>query len=70
MIILYTTNCPRCKMLEMRLKMAKIEYKAINDINLMEQKGIVSAPCLEIDGMLKNYSDSMAWIMEAQNEKQ
>lgn len=65
MVIMYTTHCPQCKVLEKMLDDKKIEYTQITDINTMKSKGVRSVPYLEIDGALKNFKESMEWIRNA-----
>lgn len=69
-VVLYTINCPNCIILEKKLKQSNIEFETINDINIMSEKGIMSAPMLEVDGELMNYAKAMRWIGERDNEKQ
>ena len=65
MIIMYTTHCPQCKILEKMLNDKKIEYTQITDIDIMKSKGIQSVPYLEVEGELKNFKESMEWIRNA-----
>ena len=65
MVIMYTTHCPQCKILEKMLNDKKIEYTQITDINIMKSKGIQSVPYLEVEGELKNFKESMEWIRNA-----
>lgn len=65
MVIMYTTHCPQCKVLEKMLNDKKIEYTQITDINIMKSKGIQSVPYLEVEGVLKNFKESMEWIRNA-----
>lgn len=64
-VIMYTTHCPQCKVLEKMLNDKKIEYTQITDINIMKSKGIQSVPYLEVEGELKNFKESMEWIRNA-----
>lgn len=64
-VIMYTTHCPQCKVLEKMLNDKKIEYTQITDIDIMKSKGIQSVPYLEIEGELKNFKESMEWIRNA-----
>lgn len=60
---LYTTaNCPRCKVLKMKLAAKNIEYVEISDINIQLAKGIKQAPMLEVDGELLNLSKANDFI--------
>ena len=65
MVIMYTTHCPQCKVLEKMLNDKKIEYTQITDIDAMKSKGIQSVPYLEVEGELKNFKESMEWIRNA-----
>ena len=65
MVIMYTTHCPQCKVLEKMLNDKKIEYTQITNIDVMKSKGIQSVPYLEVDGELKNFKESMEWIRNA-----
>lgn len=59
MAILYTTNCPKCKVLEKLLNDKNISYKVVSDENVMIEKGFMSAPMLEIDGNALTFSQAM-----------
>ena len=65
MVIMYTTHCPQCKVLEKMLNDKIIEYTQITDIDIMKSKGIQSVPYLEVEGELKNFKESMEWIRNA-----
>lgn len=64
MIILYSTHCPKCNILEKKLKEKNMEYQEINDIDLMINKGISSAPWLEVDGEMMDFNQAIKWINE------
>lgn len=60
--ILYTTGCPRCKVLEAKLKQKGIDYIKCNDIEEMEKKEISSVPCLSVDGNLLDFGSAVKWV--------
>lgn len=62
MTILYSTHCPKCKVLEKKLQDKKIEYEEINDIDIMQAKGFMAAPVLEVDGKIMMFKDAVDWI--------
>lgn len=64
MVVLYTIDCPKCKVLEAKLNNANIKYETVKDVNEMLSKGIKSAPYLEVDGKLMNFNDSVKWVNE------
>lgn len=47
-IILYSTNCPKCKVLESKLKSRNIQFDVITDIDVIRKTGYTEAPILEI----------------------
>ena len=63
-VILYSNHCPQCKVLETKLKQKGVEYREINDIDLMLEKGFKSMPMLEVDGVIMNFIQSKTWIKE------
>ena len=48
-MVLYSTNCPKCKVLEMKLKKKNIDYSVFSDVEAMMEMGIKAAPILELD---------------------
>lgn len=63
-VILYSTHCPKCNVLEKKLKAAGIEYEEVNDVNIMLEKGMQSAPNLEVDGQIMDFTQATNWIKE------
>ena len=63
-IVLYSTKCPKCKVLEAKLKQSNIEFKEINDVDLMVEKGFKSAPILEVNGVAYGFKEAVEWIKE------
>lgn len=49
MITLYTTHCPRCKVLEAKLNRAGVEYTQCEDLQKMLELGFKSAPVLIVN---------------------
>lgn len=69
MIILYTTGCPRCHVLETKLKQKNVEYAECNDVEEMEKKGISSVPCLDVEGDLMDFGSAVKWVNEQEVAK-
>lgn len=61
-IILYTTHCPKCEVLEKKLKQKNLTYQTCTDVNLMEDKQILFTPVLEVNGNLLSFSDAVQYI--------
>ena len=62
MIIFYSTHCPKCRILELKLKQKNIEYEECNDIEEMLSKGIETVPVLEVDGQLLDFGNAVKWV--------
>ena len=70
MIKLYSTHCPRCTVLEKKLKQKNIEFTVVDDILVMKEMGIKSAPMLQVDDEpLMEFTAANKWInsQEARN---
>lgn len=63
-IILYTTHCPQCMVLESKLKQSGLEYQTVEDVNVMEEKGFMSAPVLEVDNKAMTFGEAVRWLKE------
>ena len=61
-VTLYSTNCPKCIILEKKLRDKNIEFNIVNDIDEMIKKGFMAAPILEVDGKPLNYMDANTWV--------
>lgn len=64
MVTFHSTHCPKCNVLEKKLKAANIEYIENNDIAIMLSKGLVNAPALEVDDKIYSFSEAVEWIKQ------
>lgn len=68
MVILYSTGCPKCKILEKKLEKANIEYQTQTNIDEITRVcnilGVPSVPVLETDGNFLTFGDAAKWINE------
>jgi glutaredoxin len=62
--ILYTTGCPKCKILKQKLDEKNITYEVCSDVKVMMEKGMRSVPMLEVNNKIINYEESLNWIKE------
>lgn len=66
MICLYSTHCPKCKIIEMKLAQKHIEYTMIDDVDEVVKVGkeheILSAPILAIDSDYLDFSNAIKYI--------
>ena len=63
-VVLYSTHCPKCNVLESKLKQKNIIFEENNDVELMKQKGFITAPVLEVDGIAYSFKEAVEWIGE------
>lgn len=61
-IILYSTKCPRCLVLEKKLKQHNIDYEEVTDTNVMIKKGFTVTPMLEVDGKIMDFKEAVDWV--------
>ena len=61
-IILYTTHCPKCKVLETKLRLKGIKYAEVDNIDEMTALGIQSAPFLSVNGQLMDFGAAVKWV--------
>lgn len=59
---LYSTDCPKCKVLKAKLEQKGIKYYETDDVNMLEQKGIVSVPVLVIDDNYMLFKEAIDWV--------
>lgn len=64
MIVLYTTGCPRCKVLHQKLREKGLSYTVFTDVDKMIDMGLMEAPVLEVDGRQMNFVEAVAWVNE------
>lgn len=63
-IIMYSTGCPRCKVLEKKLNSKGLEYSIISDIEVMTNMGFREVPILSVDGKQMNFKTAVKWVNE------
>ena len=61
-VILYSTGCPKCKVLVTKLDSKNINYNIVSDINVIVSKGINTVPVLEVDNNLMDFKTAIDWV--------
>lgn len=64
MTIMYSTGCPKCRVLEAKLKKAGIEYETVSDTDAMGAIGLTEVPYLSVDGKLMDFGTAIKWLNE------
>lgn len=63
MIGFFSTGCPQCKALKMKLDKKNIEYELCMDEEIMKLKGLKAAPAIELeDGSILGFADAVKWV--------
>lgn len=61
--VLYTTGCPKCRILEKKLNDKNVEFDACTNPNKMNELGITSVPVLGLpDGTMLEYFDAVKYV--------
>ena len=60
-VILYSTHCPKCTILEKKLLNANIDFQTVTDVEIMKNKGYMSVPVLEVDGEVMDFGSAIKW---------
>ena len=61
-IILYSNDCPKCKVLETKLNSKNIKFTKISDLEILRSKNIMSVPVLEVDNNFMSFVDANTWV--------
>lgn len=64
-VTLFSTQCPKCKILERRLKEMNIQFELLEGeeaVNIMLDNGFKSAPVLSANGEMMDFSKAIEWI--------
>ena len=63
-VVFYSTHCPKCRVIESKLKTAGIEYIENDNVDEMIELGFRSAPLLKVDGKVMDFMAANKWINE------
>ena len=61
-IILYSTGCPKCKVLKSKLMDKDIEFVENNSVEEMTGLGITQVPVLAVNGVLLEFKRAIDWV--------
>lgn len=61
-IILYSTGCPKCKVLKSKLDSKNLDYEVFSDVDKMIEMGMSEMPMLSVNGDLMNFGNAIKWI--------
>ncbi len=67
-VVLYSIDCPLCKVLEKKLTQHGIPYEKNTSIEEMTALGIEKLPILSIAGQLLDFSAAIEWLNKQKQE--
>ncbi len=67
MVILYSTDCPKCRVLKQKLDRKAVRYTEEKSVDVMRSLGITQVPALSVDGKLLDFGQANSWL-NAQNK--
>ena len=59
---LFTTHCPKCLILEEKLKQKNIEYEEHTDVDEMIKLGYLTVPVLIVDAKEYSFGEAVQWV--------
>ena len=62
MIVLYSTHCPRCTVLEKKLNDKNIKYEIVDNEDEILKLGIDVVPILKVDDELMSFGQAVKWV--------
>ena len=70
--ILYSTNCPKCKILEKKMENAGLDFTVSNDVEKMLELGFMSAPMLycKEENKYMAFASAVKYINELSKEEE
>lgn len=61
-VVLYSSHCPKCSVLEKKLNEKLIEFELFDDVDAMIEKGFDDMPKLEVDGVVISFKEANEWV--------
>lgn len=61
-VILYSTGCPRCKVIARKLDDKGIKYSIVDKVDVVLELGITNVPVLEVDDRKMEFKEAINWV--------
>lgn len=61
-VTLYSTGCPKCRILETKLTQKNVVFNINNNEDEMIKMGFQSLPMLEVNGELMDFGNAVRWV--------
>lgn len=61
-VILYSTNCPKCNVLEKKMTQKNVEFEIVNGTKEIVKMGYLTAPLLKVDDKIMEFKEANDWV--------
>jgi len=61
-IVLFSTGCPQCRILEKKLAQTGITYRIEEDLQELLDLGLMSVPVLKVGGLHYRFPAAVNWV--------
>ena len=61
-IVLYSTGCPKCKILESKLQEKGVYYTKNTSVDEMVKLGFTAVPMLKVGEKVLNFGEAVKWV--------
>lgn len=63
-IVLFSSGCPKCKVLKQKLDDRKIEYEVSEDFDELIEQNLQTVPVLKVNGEYYQFSEAIKVVNE------
>lgn len=63
-IVLFSSGCPKCKVLKQKLDDKKIKYEVSEDFDELMQQNLQTVPVLKVNGKYYQFSEAIRMVNE------
>lgn len=67
-VTLYSTDCPKCKVLESKLQNKGVYYTKNTSISEIKKLGFTTAPILNVDDKYLEFGEAIKWVNNVEGE--
>ena len=62
-VTLYSTGCPKCRVIESKLNKAGVPFTVVSDVDTMKDLGITLVPMMKVDdNELMDFKTANTWV--------
>lgn len=62
MVVLYSNNCPNCRILKEKLDKKGIEYSENTSVEEMISLGFTHVPMLKVDDKIMDFNEALVYV--------